>query len=459
MDKDRPYWNMELEPLFNTPEIREVQLHNLKRYLERIYEKSKVHRDFCDKHGGRPDNIKSLEEFSGRYPALNKDETQAHLLSYMGGQGFMDVIENLFTCDRRDVVLIATTSGTTGTPTPYLFTKNELKIFSETYSRVLWRCGLRPGDAAVHALALSMFGGGIPLAWILIDFGMTVLPVGAESGSERVLSYTNGYSQIVGGIDCIWVTPSFAEYLIEQAPGLIDKEVKDLGIKNIISGGEPGAGIPEVRSRIESAYGARLYDCMGLTSIMFVSCDHDEYQGMHFVSEDISLLELVHPETREPIPLENGATGVAVMTPLEGESLTGIRHFSGDVMQVFTDPCPCGKSGMRIKVIGRTDDMLKVKGVMVYPAAIDEVITGFSPRVTGEFRIVLHGPPPRVEPPLHLRVEYSPDVPQESLDALAREIEEKMHSKIRVRPRIEWIPSNTLERSTHKTKYIEKAYE
>jgi phenylacetate-CoA ligase len=263
----------------------------------------------------------------------------------------------------------------------------------------------------------------------------------------------------MGGIDVIWMTPSFAEYLIERSQELIGMDVKDLGIRNIISGAEPGAGIPEVRSRIESAYGARLYDCMGLTSIMFASCDHDTYQGMHFVSEDTCLLELVDPETRETIPLEEGATGVGVLTPLAGESLTVVRHFTGDVMQVSTEPCPCGNTGMRIKVVGRTDDMLKVKGVMVYPAAIDEIITGFVPQVTGEFRIVLHEPPPRVEPPLHLKVESGGDTPQEALEALTKQIQEKMHSKIRVRPRIEWIPPNSLERSTHKTQFIEKAYE
>jgi phenylacetate-CoA ligase len=99
-----------------------------------------------------------------------------------------------------------------------------------------------------------------------------------------------------------------------------------------------------------------------------------------------------------------------------------------------------------------------VKGVMLYPAAVDGVIGGFVPRLTGEFRIVLSEPPPRVVPPLHLRVEHGPDVRPEALPALAREIEERMTSKLRVTPRIEWVKPNTLPRSTHKTKLIEKAY-
>ena len=148
-----------------------------------------------------------------------------------------------------------------------------------------------------------------------------------------------------------------------------------------------------------------------------------------------------------------------VMTPLKGESMTVVRHTPGDVVQVFTEPCPCGQTGLRIQMVGRTDDMLKVKGVMVYPAAIDNVITGFVPRVTGEFRIVLDEPPPKVSPPVRLKVEYGEDVPVTELKGLAGEIGEKMHRLLKVRPKIEWIEPKSLERSTHKTRFIEKAYE
>jgi phenylacetate-CoA ligase len=108
---------------------------------------------------------------------------------------------------------------------------------------------------------------------------------------------------------------------------------------------------------------------------------------------------------------------------------------------------------------GRTDDMLKVKGVIVYPASVDGVITGFVPRVTGEFRIVLDAPPPRVEPPLKLKIEYGEVTRREELEALGKEIEAEMHAKLKVRPRIAWVPPMTLERAAHKTKFIEKAYE
>ena len=136
-----------------------------------------------------------------------------------------------------------------------------------------------------------------------------------------------------------------------------------------------------------------------------------------------------------------------------------LRESFGDIWQVFTEPCLCGQTGFRCRIVGRTDDMLKVKGVMVYPAAIDGVIISFTPRVIGEFRIVLDEPPPRVVPPLKLKVEYGEGVKEQELESLAKEIEEKMHMKLKIRPQIQWLPPKMLERSTYKTKLIEKAYE
>jgi len=304
-----------------------------------------------------------------------------------------------------------------------------------------------------------MFGGGIPAVMSLVNFGAGTVPVGSESGTERVLQYLNIIKMVKGKIDGVFMTPSFAEYVIEKCPEIINTTVNELGIKRLLSGGEPGAGIKEVKSKIEGAFGCRIYDMMGLTAGFWCSCNHDEYQGMHFLCDDTCIMELVDPETREPIPFEDGAAGEVVGTPLAGDSLNLIRFNSNDIMQVFTEPCPCGMSGARYKVIGRSDDMLKVKGVMVYPAAIDGVITGFVPRVTGEFRIVLSEPPPRVVPPLKLKVEFGEDFPEDRLDKLAREITDKMHDALKIRPEITWIRPKTLERAVHKTIFFEKEYE
>ena len=146
------------------------------------------------------------------------------------------------------------------------------------------------------------------------------------------------------------------------------------------------------------------------------------------------------------------------MTSLEAEGMLWMRETFGDIIEVLTEPCPCGMSGFRYKVVGRVDDMLKVKGVMVYPAAIDGVITGFTPRVTGEFRIVLDNPPPRVVPPLKLRVERGENTSEEQLPALEAEIADRMRATLKVTPDIEWVPPQSLGRTGGKTNFFERRY-
>jgi len=371
----------------------------------------------------------------------------------------MSIAGEFFCVSPRELVLICSTSGTSGEPTPYTFTKKELELNTESLARACWRMGIRPGDVVVHAMGLSMFGAGMPVVIAMTQWGVTCIPLGAEAGTDRLLNFLRLLGLAYPQIDAMFITPSFASYVAERAQEVIGQPVGDLKIRRLICGGEPGAGVPEVRKQLESDWKARVFDGMGLGPMAFVCCDDDTYRGMHFITEDTALLEIVHPETFESIPMEEGATGVMVMTPLKGESMTVVRHTPGDVIQVFSEPCPCGKTGLRIRMVGRIDDMLKVKGVMVYPAAVDNVITSFVPRVTGEFRIVLDEAPPRVTPPLKLKVEFGENFPESELDVLAGEIGEKMHRLLKIRPKIHWIRPKTLERSTHKTRFIEKTYE
>ena len=291
------------------------------------------------------------------------------------------VVDSTIAVPLNKVRLMATTSGTSGDPTPYPFTEHDLVWCSEVFARILWRMGVREGSRILNAFGMSMFITGVPFTTFFQRVGACVLPVGGESGTDRVLKFAKLFN-----VDTLACTPSLASYLIEKAPEVLGEGVDRLGVKRIFCAGEPGAGVPEIRKRIESAFDARLFDHgAGLG----ISCDHTEYQGMHHVADDLCYFELVHPESREPIRMTDGAMGLAVHTFLEGEGFLWFRETLGDVFQVFTEPCPCGRTGFRYKVVGRTDDMLKVKGVMVYPAAIDGVINSFAPRVTGEFRIVL----------------------------------------------------------------------
>lgn len=445
---DRKYWDPDAELLLNTPQVREIQFRKLKPLLKRLYAAKPYWKARMDSAGLNPDKLASLEEYSAKMPIMDKAERRKIVVDSGGDP--LAMVDKTIAVPLDQVRLMAATSGTTGEPTPYPITGKDIEIYSEMFARIAWRAGIRPGSRIAHAFGLSMWLAGVPYVHFFQKVGATILPIGAEGGSERLLRFIKQFRT-----DTIFGTPSLVEHLIDKAPEVIGQAVGTLGVKRILCAGEPGAGIPAVRQKIESAYGAKLYDHGGGFGI---SCDCGEYQGMHHVADDHVLFELVDPDTFEPIPLTHGARGVPVQTTLEGEGLLWVRESFGDIFEVQTEPCQCGLTGFRYRVVGRVDDMLKVKGVMVYPAAIDVVINSFAPRVTGEFRIVLTEKPPRVVPPLKLRVEYGRGVSECDLNALAAEIEQAMRAQLKISPQIVWASPFSLERSSGKTKFFEKEY-
>jgi phenylacetate-CoA ligase len=252
------------------------------------------------------------------------------------------------------------------------------------------------------------------------------------------------------------LTPSFAEHLIEKCPEILGKNVKELGIRTLICGGEAGAGDPAVRAKLEGAFGAKVYDWMGgAYGFMSICCEN--HQGMHIVSPDHMYLELIDPDSKAPIEMCDGAVGNIAYTSLSWEAGPILRYDMGDVTQVFTAPCACGLTGPRIKVIGRSDDMLIVKGINVYPTAVKNVITEFFPRATGEMRIVINQPGPKVPAPLQIRAEHGKR--EEDLPKLKKEIEQRLSDVLRFKADVELIPDGTLERTSTKTKLVEKSFE
>jgi phenylacetate-CoA ligase len=428
--------------------MREIQWEKLQGLLERLYTAKPYWRQRMDKAGARPQDLKSLDDFSRAMPIMDKAQRRQLVLDCDGD--VMAAVDRSIAVPVDQVVLMAATSGTTGEPTPYPHTERDNEVNAEIFARILWRTGMRPGDRVVHAFGLSMWLAGVPYVQRMQKVGVCMLPVGAEGGTERILRFTRQFRA-----NALFATPSLVEHLIEKAPEVVGVPVSELGIKTLLCAGEPGAGIPEVRARIEGAYGASLFDHGGGCGI---SCDYPEYQGMHHIADDKMIFELVDPDTREPIAFEDGARGLAVQTSLEAEGMLWMRETFGDIMEVRTEPCPCGRSGFRYRIVGRADDMLKVKGVMVYPAAIDGVITGFAPRVTGEFRIVLDNPPPRVVPPLVLRVERGESTTEEQLPALAAEIQDRMRATLKVSPQIEWVAPREFGRTGGKTNFFERRY-
>lgn len=450
MTEERPYWNMEIEPLLNTPEMKELQLKKLRKMLARIHANAPFYRGMMGEAGLDHESVSSFDEFREKIPPFDKAALR-QLVVDCGGD-ILKALDQIIPVSVDDLDFMATTTGTTGVPTPYPLTMYDiLEVWGEAMTRGGWRAGIRRNDRVLYCFALSMVIAGIPTMLGLQKLGAMVIPVGAEAKTERILMMNNFFrgTVYVG-------TPSLASYLIEQAPKVIGREVGDLGFRILCCGAEPGAGIPEVRNKLQSAYGARVFDA---GAGFGYSCDHEEYQGMHWLGDDLCYYELVDPDTKEPIPLEDGAEGEALFTSLEGDGFVLLRNSLGDVHQVFTEPCSCGKSGFRYKIVGRTDDMLKVKGALVYPAAIKGVLTEFAPRVTGEMRIILDEKPPRVVPPLKIRVEYGEGVKEGDLPALEKELVETMSARLKLSPRILWEAPGTLERSTYKGQVFEKTYE
>jgi len=448
------YFQKDIYELQNTEKIKGLQLQKLRQRMKLFYDKSSIIKIILDATKIDAETI-TLKQFREVIPVRLQRESTDAPADPGNGLNMVEKISELCGCDPQEFVLLCSTSGTTGEPSPYFFSEEDLEASAKGFSRALWM--LTGGSEekirelrAVQGFALSMVGAGVPALEAFIRLGVPVIPVGAEGGTEKVFYFCEKF-----GGNFLFCTPSLAEYMLDSDPD----RVKRLGLKRVMCGAEPGAGIPELRKKLQKGYNCPLCDAMGLVwGLMWVSCDEEEYNGMHYLSDDMHLIELVDPNTKEHVSFENGAVGQVVLTPLVG-SMPPIRTSPGDIVQVFTEPCKCKAPGWRMKVVGRADDMLKVKGVVVYPSAIDGVITSFVPRLTGEFRIVLDEPPPRVKPPLKLKVEYGETVKKEDLDKLAAEIKAAMHSTLKISPAIEWLPPMTLERSTYKTRFIEKLYE
>jgi len=449
MEEERPYWNMEMEPILNTPEMREIQLKKLKKFLKRLYDNAPFYTRKFDELGIKPGKIKSFEDFSSAVPLFDKEGLRAMVVEF--GGDLLAVLDQIMPVRVDDLNIMATTTGTTGIPTPYPMTWHDMvEVWGEAMVRGMWRAGIRKQDRILFCFALSMVIAGVPTMMGGYRLGAMAIPVGAEAGTDRILLMQTLFrGTVYSG------TPSLAEYLIEKCKEQ-GRDPKDLGLRKLMCGGEPGAGVPEVRNRLEEVYGARIFDAGAGYGF---SCDHEEYQGMHWTADDLALYELVDPDTKESIPLEDGAEGEAVFTSMAGDGMAWLRTSLGDIQQVFTSPCPCGRSGFRYKVVGRTDDMLKVKGAIVYPTMVDGVVASFVPKVTGEFRIVLTEKPPRVIPPLKVKIERGEDFPADKLPELEKEMKEVFHVKAKFTPEIIWVEAGELERSTYKGQTFEKLYE
>ena len=398
-----------------------------------------------------PEDLKTLEDFR-RLPAfLNKTwhrESQAASLERYGHPLGLHL-----TCAREKAVHLAATSGTTGQPTFYVFSRKDIDINNKVMGRMFQMAGIRPGDITFHAFGLCLWLAGVTYVQALEAYGACPVALGAEAGVPKILRYIELTRPRV-----LFATPSMVNQLIERAPGEIGKPVGALGIEIVYCCGEPGGSQPIFRQRVREHFGAKVFDSTGgAWHNGTITCDNEQAYGMHYMAEDYCFrYDLVDPQTRQPLEIRDGVEGEAIHTALEYEAAPAFRNATGDILRLHVNECPgCGHFGVRMEIIGRADDMLAIKGVKVYPAAIQKVVHAFQPKLSGELRIRLDAPPPKVEPPLKLVVEAGEGTPESEWHDLGQALEHRIRELLTFRPVVSVLPFGSLPRSGAKTKLIE----
>jgi len=440
---DTRYWNAEIETM-PWEDVRAMQLGKLRRQLEYVAARSPFYARKFEEAGVEPRRLRTLEELSA-YPFTTKEELRESQVASppLGEHAAADLV---------DVIRVHSSSGTTGRPSYVGITRRDRDAWTETISRVYYCEGVRPDDVLIHGFGLGFFVGGLPLKDAVENIGATFIPIGTGASDRLVTAIRD-----LGGT-ILTCTPSYANYLAEYVRERYGMEPAELGLQRILLGAEPGGAIPAVRERLSEDFDAFVTEGLGNADLIPVyAANCDELDGNHFLGPDFMLLEVIDPDTGEPLELEDGVEGELVATHLERECVPLVRFRVRDRVVVKTSPCRCGRSGPRFTCIGRTDDMLIVAGVNVWPSAVKDVVTSLHPRTTGALQILLSAPPPRVDPPLRIQAEYGSEA--SDLTELKQELERLIRERLIVKAEVELVPPETLPRYEMKAQLIRKLYE
>jgi phenylacetate-CoA ligase len=344
--------------------------------------------------------------------------------------------------DREEIVRIYSTSGTTGAPSYIPLTAGDLENWVTGSARSYAASGVEPGQRIVSTYNAGPFVAGAALDAIG-RIGLSHIPVGTGN-SDRLLGAIARLRP-----EAVVLTPSYAAYLLEQA------DLRDSSVQHVLVAGEPGGGEPAFRAMLEEGWGATVTEAMGIGDIgpsLWGECEAQD--GMHLGARGFVHAELIDPETGEARPLDDGAQGELVLTHLRHRAAPLLRFRTRDHVVVRTAPCACGRTGPRVRCIGRTDDMLIVRGVNVFPSAIREVVSGFAPQVSGNVLIRPTATGVKQEPPLPVAVELARD--QVAGESLADAIRERLRAVLVVGTEVELVPWGSLQRSEYKSKLVER---
>ncbi len=424
---DNMIWNKEAECM-SREDKESLQLERLKEIVSTAYEKVPYYQERFKKAGIKPEDIQSLGDLE-KLPFTTKTDLRD---AYPFG---------MFAVPEEDIVEVHTSSGTTGKPTVSGYTKKDLEIWGEVMARALNMALAEKSDRIQNCYGYGLFTGGLGVHYGAQQLGATVIPISAGN-TQRQVEILQDFKTSV--ITC---TPSYALYLGEvmEKQGI---DIKDLNLKSGVFGAEMWT--EEMRDEIEKRLGLIALNIYGLTEIIGpgVAQECPEKNGLH-IFEDHFYPEIINPKTREI--LEEGEKGELVLTTLTREGMPIIRFRTKDITALRYDKCSCGRTLVRMdRITGRTDDMLKIRGVIVFPSQIERAllkIEGLDPH----YQIIVTRPHHLDE--LEVQVEASPILFSDEVkhvEEVKKMIEKRVHSEIGLRVNVTLVEPESLPRSEGK---------
>jgi phenylacetate-CoA ligase len=428
MRQDCHIWDKEYECL-PRKDMQRLQLHRLQQTVERVYSTVEPYRRQFGEAGISPADIRSLDDIR-RLPFTTKGLLRDN---YPYG---------LFAAPMREIVRLHASSGTTGKPTVVGYTRKDLETWSELVARLAVQAGVVADDIAQVTFGYGLFTGAFGLHYGLEKVGAAVVPASAGN-TEKQLALMQDFATTV-----LIGTPSYALHMADVAKSL-GMDPAGMKLRLGLFGAE--AWTEEIRGKIEEKWGIRATDNYGLSEIIGpgVAGECTYCRGLMHVSEDHFFVEVINPDTGEPV--EYGEKGELVITTLTKEALPLIRYRTRDYTTLIDDPCVCGRTTVRMtKVAGRSDDMLIVSGVNVFPSQIESVLlntTGLQPY----YQIVLKksGQLDHIEVQVELAQEYFVDDYRE-LERLEEHVKNKLYQVLSIRPHVKLLKPNSLERKEGK---------
>ena len=437
---DAKYWNPVVETMDPEERTRKIILPKLQALLKYGYDKSPFYRKKWDQAEIRPQDIRTLEDFA-QIPFVTKDEIRQDQAEHPPFGSNLCIPKN-------ELARIHGTSGTTGKPTAFGVGKDDMARIADAHARIMWSFGVRQDDVVFIASFFSLYWGSWGALLGAERLGATAFPFGAgvPGQSDRALEWIKEVQPTV-----FYGTPSYSLYLAEKAKARGLDPCKDFNFRVLFFSGEPGAGVPSTKKRIEETFGGICIDS-GSTAEMtpwMTNCECEHRQGMH-LWQDLVYSELVDNETQKRVPY--GHEGVTVYTHLERTSQPMIRFWAGDTSMWVDEPCPCGRTYPRLPrgVYGRADDMFVVRGENVYPSAIEDIIRDID-GFCDEYRIVITREKTMDE--LIVQTECLPGVDECVIPDLKDELENRLKAA-GLRTNVVFVEPGSLERTAFKARRV-----